>query len=152
MNVDRLVEQAREVSSGHGQWDTGGANYVRSLLAGLADAVEQLRTECDEWRATVDMMGTAFLNDLGTDPESYERFKDSVEFWRLRANNLDRFKAAVERDRDEARESDKQLAALLDASRDQGPCPECELLGYRTCDCMEVSDDPSRTGDIHRSE
>ena len=42
---------------------------------------------------------------------------------------------------DEASESDKQLAALLDASRDQGPCPECELLGYRTCDCMEVSDE-----------
>ena len=21
------------------------------------------------------------------------------------------------------------------------PCPECELLGYRTCDCMEVSDE-----------
>ena len=45
MNVDRLVEQAREVSSGHGQWDTGGANYVRSLLAGLADAVEE-HTDC----------------------------------------------------------------------------------------------------------
>ena len=21
------------------------------------------------------------------------------------------------------------------------PCPECELLGYRTCDCMEVPDE-----------
>ena len=50
MNVDRLVEQAREVSSGHGQWDTGGANYVRSLLAGLADAVEQLQRELGHWK------------------------------------------------------------------------------------------------------
>ena len=42
-DTTRLVEQAREVSSSHGQWDAGGANYVRTLLAGLADAVERLR-------------------------------------------------------------------------------------------------------------
>ena len=30
--------------------------------------------------------------------------------------------------------------ALLDASHDQGPCPECELLGYRSCDCLASHD------------
>ena len=122
MNVDRLVEQARELLDKDAVIDM--SRLVRfvdecpAVLAGLADAVEQLRTECDEWRATVDMMGAAFLNDLGTDPESYERFKDSVEFWRLRANNLDRFKAAVERDRDEARARVAALEAEIRVHRD----------------------------------